>query len=414
MTTDHTTELRKSGARRRRWKITDSGLALAYLALLVYVSLGFYTTDPRSGTMVRALIWGARIGVPLAGLGILWLYYALRTGRVPLSALALLLGSAALAGLLVYPVASYLYYGRSFERNTDEYHPFLQLAPRPYQARDNDPARSFRIFCLGGSTTEFTDKNHRGWPDRLEQLMRRDSTDRSIEVHNLGRQWYTSEHTLINYAVNLRQYRPHVLMVMHAVNDLLVNADFCYYSFGRFAPDYRHFLGAAYRLIERPTLWETVASVWRKMWYFPPREVIDTDEFPGLASFDRNLRTLITLARADSVQVVLLTQPHLFKETMTPEEDAALVMLHVEAVGPDKEWHRSTGLRGMQQYNDTVRRVAREEQVPLIDLEQAIPKTLEYLSDDVHYREQTYDLIAEFLAAELQKLGIPPVAASIP
>ena len=401
-------------AGRRPWRFWDTIAAAVWLVLLGFIYAGFFSTDPRSGSMVKVLIWAVRLVLPLLGIGLLWLYYALRTGRVPLSALALLCGSVILVMLLAYPVVSSIYYGCSFRQNINEYHPFLQLAPRSYQPRDNDPSQTYRIFCLGGSTTEFTDKNRRGWPDRLEERLRRDSADRSIEVHNLGRQWYTTEHTLINYAVNLRQHRPNAVIVMHAINDLLVNADFCYYSFGKFAYDYRHFHGAVYRLIKRPTLWETIVSVFGKMWYFKGREIIRTAEFPGLLPFAQNLRTLIALARADSVQVILLTQPYLFKETMTPEEDAALIMLHVEAVGPDKEWDLWTALQGMRKYNDTVRQIAGEEHVPLIDLEQAIPKTLEYLSDDVHYREKTFDVIAGFLAGELRKIGIPPTVAGTP
>ncbi len=414
MTNDKLAEQTKQTPTRRSLNFIDIVLAIIYLALLVYVYLGFFSTDPRSGSMVNVLVWAARIGVPLAGLGILWLYLAARTGRIPGTAFALLIGSIVLVALLAYPVVSYIYYGRSFSQNIEQYHPFLQLAPPPYQPRDNNPEQAYRIFCLGGSTTEFTDKQKRGWPIRLEEQLRGHATQMDVEVHNLGRQWYTSQHTLINYAVNLRQNHPDAIIVMHAINDLLVNADFCYYSFAKFAPDYRHFHGSAYRLIDRPSLWSTIFSVIGKMWYFTPREVIQTDEFPGLEPFAQNLRTLIELAKIDSVQVVLVTQPYLFKETMTPEEDAALIMLHVEAVGSDKEWHRSTGLSGMQQYNEAVRRIAVEEHVPLIDLEQVVPKTLEYLADDVHYREKTYDLIAEYLAAELTKIGIPPVAPGTP
>lgn len=393
---------------RRKWTIADPILAVIYLAALTYIYIGFFYVDPRSGTMITVLVWGMRISWPLAGLGLLWLYAAIRTGRVPGAALALLFGSIILVALLAYPVASYLYYGRSFGHNIEQYHPFLQLTPPAYQPRDDDPGEAFRIFCLGGSTTEFTDRQKRGWPLRLEERLRNTAANPGVEVHNLGRQWYTSEHTLINYAVSLRQHRPDMIIIMHAINDLLVNADFCYYSFGPFAPDYRHFHGAAYRLINRPTLWETIISVLWKMWYHTPREIINTDEFPGLIPFERNLRTLITLARADSVQVVLLTQPYLFKESLTPEEDATLIMLHIEAVGPKKQWYALTALRGMEKYNDTVRRLAREENIPLFDLEREIPKTLEFLADDVHYQEKTFDLIAEFLADKLVANNLLP------
>jgi len=391
----------------QRWKFIDWVVVLLFLAGMTYVYLGFFHVDPRSGTMVKMLAWAARIGLPLIGLGVVYVYYGVRTKKIAGSAVGLLLVSLILIALLVYPVASYVYYGRSFGQNIDQYHPYLQLAPRAFteeQASDTTPP--LRIFCLGGSTTEYTDSQKRGWPIRLEENLGGNVPGRQVRVYNQGRQWYTSQHTLYNYITNLRQHRPDVLIVMHAINDLLINADFCYYSFGPFQDDYRHFHGPVYRLINRPTLVQTAMNILSKIWYHIPREVIETDHFPGLAPFERNLRALIDVARLDSVQVVLLTQPYLFKDTMTAEEDAELIMLHVEAVGPTKEWGLSTALQGMKQYNDVIRRVAQDENVLLIDLEKVIPKSLEYFHDDVHYREKTFDLIARHIAKALQKSEI--------
>jgi len=387
--------------------IFDTIAALVLLGISTYMYIGFFHADPRIGTMVKVLLWGVRISFPIAVFALLYLYYGIRTGRVPAAAALLIAGSCVFVALLVYPVVSYLYYGRSFRQNIDQYHPYLQLSPRDYEQRDDDSVDlPLRVFCLGGSTTEFTDKQDRGWPVRLEEHLRGAVPGRRIEVYNLGRQWYTSLHTLINYSVNLRQHRPDVIIVMHAINDLLLNADFCHYSFGEFQEDYRHFHGPLYRLINRPTLWETILRVARSMWYHTPREVITTDRFPGLASFERNLRTLIDLARIDSAKIVLLTQPYLVKDSMTAAEDAALVMLHVEAVGPRKQWGVSSAKNGMERYNASVRKVAEETGVLLVDLEPIVPKSLEYFHDDVHYRNRTYDIIAEYLAKELLESGI--------
>jgi len=391
----------------RQWAFIDWVVVSLFLAGLTYLYLGFFHVDPRSGTMVKMLAWAARIGLPLIGLGLVYVYYGVRTKKIAGTAVGLLLVSLVLITLLVYPVASYVYYGRSFGQNIDQYHPYLQLAPRAFseeQVIDTTPP--LIIFCLGGSTTEYTDSQKRGWPIRLEENLAGAVSGRQVQVYNQGRQWYTSQHTLYNYLTNLRRHQPDVLIVMHAINDLLINADFCYYSFGPFQDDYRHFYGPVYRLINRPTLVERAMSVLRKMWNYTPREVIETDHFPGLAAFERNMRTLIDVARLDSIQVVLLTQPHMIKESMTAEEDAALLMLHLEAVGSTKEWGRSTALRGMEQYNDVIRRVAQDENVLLIDLEKVIPKSLEYFHDEVHYREKTFDMIARHIADALQKSEI--------
>ena len=71
-------------------------------------------------------------------------------------------------------------------------------------------------------------------PTRVQARLRDADTARPVEVSNLGRQWYTSHHSLINYASNLRPLRPDVVVVMHAINDVLHNADFSYFSRGPF------------------------------------------------------------------------------------------------------------------------------------------------------------------------------------
>jgi len=132
--------------------------------------------------------------------------------------------------------------------------------------------------------------------------------------------------------------------------------------------------------------------------------MVETDKFPGLASFTQNLRTLISLARLDNTTVILMTQPSLYKVNMTASEFAALRMLRNGATGRRRQWSTGTAARGMSAYNDAIRQLAEAEGYGLVDLETAIPKTLEYFSDDVHYRAKTFDLIAEHVSKRIEPL----------
>ncbi|MEI6126676.1 MAG: hypothetical protein WCQ99_09020, partial [Pseudomonadota bacterium] len=96
-------------------------------------------------------------------------------------------------------------------------------------------------------------------------------------------------------------------------------ADFSYFSFGSFRKDYGYFYGPVYRLINRPSVLQTLYMLFRSMWHYQSREIINTDVFPGVAPFERNLHTLIDLARIDGTAVVLMTQPNLYKNSMTPD-----------------------------------------------------------------------------------------------
>lgn len=386
----------------RPWSFLDAIVLGVLIILLGAFYAGFYRPDARMAGMVKILLWAVRIGFPPIALGILAAYRSWRTGRLKGSSIGATAFGIFFALLLVYPVVSQIY-GRSFRKNAGMYHPFLQLAPNDLKIRPVPEGElPFRIFCLGGSTTEFRDPEGRGWPDRLEALLRDSLPGRPVEVYNAGRQWFTTEHLLIQYATDLRPLRPDMIIVMEAINDLLQNADFSYYSFGPFRADYGHFHGPAYRLIFRPTLEETAARIFRSIWNHRPRQVIDTDVFPGRESFRRNLVALADLARAGGAAVIFMTQPSLYKETMTAAEEASLVMVRVEAVGPDKQWSTATARRGMEAYNDVIRAVSGGPGQFLIDLDRSVPKTLEYFWDDVHYLGPGFDCVAETVAAALR------------
>ena len=78
-------------------------------------------------------------------------------------------------------------------------------------------------------------------------------------------------------------------------------------------------------------------------------------------------------------------------------------MINKEAIGNGNKWSYKTALSGIRQYNDEIRKISKEEDVYLIDLEAAVPKSLEYFYDDVHYQTKTFDLIATKIAREILK-----------
>lgn len=387
------------------WQIV---LFLLGLCGITAVYIGFYYPDPyavgRWGRISQILLASIRIGIPIIVLGILILIHLIKMKKVQAVNAALLFGSLFLVLLLIFPFANAKFKKwLDIRQKRDLYHPYLQLAPQELKGvTDSD---GVRIFCLGGSTTEFLDSQGHGWPERLEDLLNRKS-DREIRVWNQGRQWYTTLHSLINYETNLRQHKPDALIVMHTINDLLHNADFCYFSFGEFKQDYSHFYGPLSRVLTHPTLLSTIGDFLRMFWYHSPREVVEQTEFPGLIPFKRYLNTLIDLAQKDGVTVVLMTQPNLYKTDITDKEKKRLAMLNSEAVGPDKKWSYETAFNGFQQYTLAVKDIAAERNVMFIDLERAIPKTLEHFDDDVHYEDITFDLVAETVANAIQEKGL--------
>ncbi len=394
----------------RRRSIPGLVLIILVLAGIGWIYAGFYFPDPyalgRWPLLSMLILWGMRILIPIAVIGILVIVRKARSGRLDAADLLLLAGSTVLTLLVFYPVGNYFHHRSStIEHRTETYHPYLQIAPNDSVRYLGVARNSYAIVCLGGSTTQFRDSAGRGWPQRVESLLRERYRDRDIAVYNQGRAWYTSLHSLINYETNIRHRRPDLLIVMHAVNDLLQNADFSYFSTGTFREDYGHFPGPVIRLVTHEGLVKHLAGKLGHYWYHEPREEIVQGTFPGEAAFRRNLSTLIDLAREDGTGVVLMTQPTLYRPEVTDSMRAVFYMLDYEAVGPGKRWSYESAFTGLTRYNDIVRDLAGERGVLLIDLERLVPKELEYFTDEVHYADPTFDLIAREIATALVDEG---------
>lgn len=395
----------------KRLSLIDLCVAMALAALGMYLFVGFLHPDPwvlEKGPVIHAALWALRIAVGIGTLAVVLLYLAIRTRRVSGAVVLLLIFGAAIAFAFGYPVAQY-FYEKSYVKQIEKYHPYLQIRPNPLPDLPNRDS-TFLILCLGGSTTEFADEAGKGWPGRLQKLLPATISGRSVAVLNMGRQWYTTQHTLLNYELNLRHVKPDLIIVMQAVNDVLVNADFSFLSHDSFRGDYGHFYGAVNRLIDRENLFGFARETISGLWYFTPREVVDTDVFPGLVSFERNINTLIDLATIDGTRVVLMTEPHLYKEQNSQEEQKVLHLTNYETIGRNKRWSIATARRGMEAYNRKVEEIAEKRHVGFIDLDQAVPRTLEYFYDEVHYRTGAYDLVAAAVAEGVLKSGVLPIA----
>jgi len=379
---------------------------LCFLSVSVYIYIGFYFPDPfislKRPFASRIIVLGTRFLFPVVFGAICLAYYQIKKGKMKPSDIFLMISGVILACLLLYPVADHFYHIRTGKAlSLHGYHPYLQLSPLPVSDADRSREHGISIFCLGGSTTEFRDDTGAGWPQRLETILGNESNSPDISVSNMGRQWYTTLHTLINYETNLRKYRPDVVIVMHAINDLLHNADFSYFSHGEFREDYGHFSGPVHRMLRHKSLIHFILENIGYFWYHEPRRTVEQTEFPGEGPFRRYIETLIDLADQDGTKVILMTQPSLYSAHIDDETKEHLYMLRNEAIGPSEKWSYDSVLRGFERYNAIIRDIARDRGVLLVDLEQQVPKNLDYLWDDVHYTKEGFDLVADVIAREI-------------
>lgn len=314
-------------------------------------------------------------------------------------------------------------------------HPFLQTCRRPDPARGINtwgfrgaeiekakPAGAYRIFLQGDSAFE---NEWVAYQDSLagvlESLLRvRCAT--AIEVQNAAVAWHSTQHALIDYVFRLQEFKPDLVILCHAMNDLYRGFSAPSVTLGGapYQPDYSHFWGTLAPIVreyEEGRPWEVpqklgrlarryLYSDWRPQpWggsfreYFRGSALQEAEftEFRSLDAFERNLRHIVDIYRLKGTDVVLATQPSLYKSDMTKAE-LRLIGIPQRYV---REGNRiasiATMKRGMEACNAVTRRVATELRCGLIDLDPVVPKTADHFANDVHYTVLSNRLIGEAL-----------------
>jgi len=285
-------------------------------------------------------------------------------------------------------------------------HPFLGYALKPgwqskpgerYQASHNalglrgkEVARAkapgtLRIVTLGGSSVYGSQdsRDDSVWSERLEQLLAAALPGRRVEVLNGGCLGYNSFEMLVNFEFRLLELAPDLVLTYEAINDMKAAL---YTRGGAVASDNTHYRNAWQAEVPGPVEEFCSASraylIWRRYFTDAGARRVDLyayiqrnygvpgegawycqwpdDQVPeqGFANYRRNLNSLISVADAAGVKVVLATQ--------------ALVRRHME-----REECRDTQLEAFDRIQSVEREVAAERAVALCDVGPRIVEEVE-------------------------------------
>ncbi len=124
----------------------------------------------------------------------------------------------------------------------------------------------------------------------------------------------------------------------------------------------------------------------------------DTDAF--LARYRADLCEVVQLTRTRGQQLVLLTQPTLFRADLEPD----LQRLLIQGSAPNEAVDVATLAAAMDRFNQVVREVASAEQVPLVDLDRLLPKDTRTFYDDCHFNIEGCGRVANAIAPVLAEL----------
>src|SRR5262249_39243421 len=169
-----------------------------------------------------------------------------------------------------------------------------------------------------------------GYPAMLEEYLntRVAAQSNRFEVMNFGQGYWTSAHVLVNFVLNVIDFAPDYIIIHVAANDEHARA-----SEAEFRGDYSHYL----KVFQPPPIFDRyllrVSVPYRALkfylnpnpeWMFVeaasqirrkvPQRAMNARE---LGVFRRNIETIIDVASARQIKVVLTTMPHSTDECYT-------------------------------------------------------------------------------------------------
>ena len=330
------------------------------------------------------------------------------------------------------------YYRKHCYQQEHLFDPYLQIHSNKFVEPIEKDDDIFRILCLGGSTTLCGDlPEAKSYPDVLEKKLQHYYPSLKIEVLNGGMYWYATKHSLINYASYCRRWQPNLVIVMHAINDLYRSFSPPEFAVGDYNDNWSHFYGPSIKGARpepfltfeqhlckkcRPFL-KKLVNMWyaglvskkRVIYIDEPEPILSSVDFPieryvSLSMFKEHLEGIVKYVKVDASDVLILTMPSLYKETMSEEEISSLWFGRSFCCTQGDTQLEFASYKSlyiaMRAFNKAAERIALSENAFFADMANAIPKNLKYLKDDCHYTKKGAKLLGESVAKIIVKFGI--------
>lgn len=303
---------------------------------------------------------------------------------------------------------------------------------------DPKPPAEFRVFMVGGSTTEcfYLDDS-----DDLARVLQRDLSSAApagmtVRVYNAGLSGAASDDHVAILSQRIVHFQPDLVVVFCGINDL---------SRSIYRYDYRHYV-EYHPAYHKPWFkrWPMNLQLTRRLFLLKQRIKHDRQHlqeqrtlvtnYAGLIGLERatpesdasprtdtdsyatNLRTLAGIARGNHFKMVFMTQQTTWNSTVDPGARAHHWMRYragapgVHDTRSETEFTFGEAVMdaAMERLNDTMRSVGAEESVPVYDLARTLPKSLEFFYDDCHFNVAGASATGKGLASFLVTQRLTP------
>ena len=284
----------------------------------------------------------------------------------------------------------------------------------------------YRILTVGGSTTEglYLDDSET-WPHLIMEKLGKNKDGEEVIVMNIGKSGFNTRDHIIQLKHLTKDYDPDLIIIMTGVNDMLYKLskrwvwkpfDEENYDYSRVfyeTPDFTFksslvykgykFIDNKFRLSLEPQdkVGESIAK--SRLERLNSDSIIHEvpDLGPALEDYENNLNRLIDIDRERGVDTIFLTQPYLWKNGMSKEEDSSLWM-STDFNG--NYYAIDVMIESMDKFNEKLLEVCvGKRAVYCFDLEKEIEKSNDYFYDDVHFNEKGAEAVAELFSIYIKE-----------
>jgi len=267
------------------------------------------------------------------------------------------------------------------------------------------PANTFRIVCLGASTTFNSEvsSNHATWPHRLQEKLRQAYPGMNIEVINASLGGYVARDNLKNLTHRVLPLDPDLVIYYEANNEIVSDtaelAKRQGLATGNRQPGlvttisrFSLLFDLAYKNLA--ILMRSRASAQGKIERVPP-------DLP--AHFITVLDEMRAALAQRNTPFVLST----FIVKYRRSQDRATQIANADVAFYYMPWMSIDGmLDAMDVYNQAILDYAKRQNLPVVDDREAIPADAEHFTDCMHLADKGADAMAERFARYLRQSGL--------
>ncbi len=282
----------------------------------------------------------------------------------------------------------------------------------------------YRILIIGGSTSEclYLD-NKETWPYLLMQELGETVDNKKVVTMNIGKSGHGLRNNLLALKYLPDYYEPDLIIILTGANDVL-------FKLSR-RNSWQPFNEDEYDKTESYTFSVTPEYSWKSTIIYKIYKIIRLkskdinpqdgigetlrenrlnrqnaetwiEDIPDLTlaldDYEKIIERVIELSKERDSNILYLTQPYLYKQNMTSEEDASLWMTYDFG---EIYYPTETMIYSMEKFNNKLLEVCENNKdnkdVLCMDLEKKVSKTFDYMYDDMHFNENG----AKFVAKEI-------------